>query len=226
MNPGLDTAAAELYTAFARQPRPATMAYCDHCVRPDEVAVLLRVPLRELTAGQLGRYATRCLSTWGDVEDLRYLLPRLLELMATGGLDDPVLPESLLGKVGTHRHGWPADQRRAVEAYLGAWWAATLSAHPAPWEATTVLAAAGAAGVDVAPLLSAWAADGGEPAARHLADHLFDPLPRDDPPWAAAARAWRAGPDPARMLIEALLGTSDPTVAAQVSAAYEVLPPG
>ncbi|MFE9692503.1 hypothetical protein [Micromonospora sp. NPDC005806] len=222
MSEGLAAAVTGLYAAFARQPRPAAMAYCDHCVRPDEVAVLLRVPPRELTPDQLARYAAKCLTTWGDVDDLRYLLPRLLELLATGGLDDPVLPESLLGKVGAHRRDWPADQRGAVEAYLRAWWAATLSGYPGPWEATTVLAAVGGAGVDVGPYLAAWAADGGEPAARHLADHLFTRLP-DNLPWAVTVRRWRAGPDPARILAEALLATGDPAVAAEVSAAYETL---
>ncbi|SBT37460.1 hypothetical protein [Micromonospora auratinigra] len=223
MTPALDTAVTRLYAAFADRPRPVTMAYCDHCVSAEEVAALLRVPPRALTADQLRRYATKCVSTWGDVDDLRRLLPRLLELLATGELDDPVLPESLLGTVGPHLAAWPAGQRQAVEAYLRAWWAATLSAYPGRWEATTVLAAVGAAGLDVRPFLVAWAADGGAAAARHLADHLVDPLPRAERPWVAAVRAWRAGPEPARMLEDVLLTTTDPAVAAQVSAAYELL---
>ncbi|WBB69928.1 hypothetical protein [Micromonospora sp. WMMD812] len=227
MTLALDRAVDQLYAVFRRHPRPSRMGYCAHCVAPAEVAVLLDTPLRALTGGQLRRYAGKALTTWGDLADLRYFLPRLLELLAAGAIDDPVAPGRLFDAIGKHWRGWPRDEQRAVEAYLAAWWGHTLATFPAPVEATDVLAAIGATGVDVGPYLAGWVADGGEPAARHLADHLATPLPGDGPPWVLAVRAWRAGPEPARILETAVLAASDPAVAEEISAAYEIAaPPG
>ncbi|MCP9619694.1 hypothetical protein FOH10_09070 [Nocardia otitidiscaviarum] len=79
-----DRAAAlrELYDVFARVPRPDVIDGCPHCVAPDEGRRLLDEPIRSLTPEALARYAAKAMSTWGGVDDFRYLLPRLLELAA------------------------------------------------------------------------------------------------------------------------------------------------
>ncbi|MFI6266597.1 hypothetical protein [Micromonospora sp. NPDC051006] len=225
MSTGLDRAVGQLYAAFGRHPRPTRMAHCQHCVHPDEVVALLGAPLRALAARQLCRYAGKAVTTWGDLADLRYFLPRLLELLAAGRLDDPLVPGKLLRTIGEHWRSWPTDEQQAIEAYLDAWWRRTLSDFPAPVEVTDVLAAIGATGMDLRPYLSTWADDGGQPAARHLAEHLAYWQPDDPLPWARAVRAWHASAAPARVLEAALLVTDDPTVAKEISAGYDVAAP-
>ncbi|MER7891524.1 hypothetical protein ABTX15_17025 [Micromonospora sp. NPDC094482] len=225
MSTGLDRAVGQLYAAFGRHPRPTRTAHCPHCVRPDEVAALLGAPLRALTAEQLCRYAGKAGTTWGDLADLRYFLPRLLELLAAGRLDDPLVPDKLLSTVGEHWRSWPTDEQQAIEAYLDAWWRRTLRDFPAPVEVAEVLAAIGATGVDLRPYLSTWAGDGGQPAARHLAEHLAYWQPDDRRPWARAVRAWHASGAPARVLEAALLAADDPAIAEEISAGYDVAAP-
>ncbi|TDC22107.1 hypothetical protein E1211_31660 [Micromonospora sp. 15K316] len=192
---------------------------------PAEVAALLDTPLRALTGEQLRRFAGKAVSTWGDVTDLRHFLPRVLEVLAVGGIDDPVVPTKLLGIVGAHWRTWPRDEQQAIETYLDAWWRHILAGFPAPVEVGEVLAAIGATGVDVGPFLAAWVADGGTSAARHLANHLATAPPEPGPAWAATVRAWRTGPEPARVLEAALLVTDDPTAAEEISAGYEIVAP-
>ncbi|MEV6371781.1 hypothetical protein [Micromonospora musae] len=225
MNDLLGPAIDRLYPAFRRHPRPSRMAYCSHCIAPAEVAALLNTPLRALTGQQLRRFAGKAVTTWGDVADLRYFLPRLLELVATGGIDDPIVPARLLGLVGEHWRTWPRDEQQAIETYLDAWWRQTLTVFPAPIEVDDVLAAIGATGVDIGPFLAAWVAHGGTPAARHLAQQLATPLPDPGPAWTATVRTWRSGPEPARLLETALLVTADPVAAEEISAGYELAAP-
>ncbi|MGW6935325.1 hypothetical protein ACWGE0_35060 [Lentzea sp. NPDC054927] len=74
-----------LYELFAA-PRPRVVEFCDHCVEPADVVPFTAVALRELTAGQVEKYWLRS-GTIGDEGFRRYLLPRVLELIAVGSLD-------------------------------------------------------------------------------------------------------------------------------------------
>ncbi|MFI6098522.1 hypothetical protein ACIA8G_23455 [Lentzea sp. NPDC051213] len=74
-----------LYEVFAA-PRPRVVDYCDHCVDPADIAPFTTVPLRELTADQVEKYWLRC-GTIGDETFRRYLLPRVLDLIAADDLD-------------------------------------------------------------------------------------------------------------------------------------------
>ena len=74
-----------LYEVFAA-PRPAVVDYCDHCVDPADIAPFTTVPLRDLTAEQVEKYWLRS-GTIGDETFVRYLLPRVLDLIAEGALD-------------------------------------------------------------------------------------------------------------------------------------------
>lgn len=74
-----------LYEVFSA-PRPAVVDYCDHCVDPADIAPFTTVPLRELTSGHVEKFWLRS-GTIGDEAFGRYLLPRVLDLIALGELD-------------------------------------------------------------------------------------------------------------------------------------------
>ena len=92
--------------------------------RPRSEAALS--PLRSLPAESLQRYSFKALSTWGNVDDLRHYLPRILELVVTGQMRG-INPQTVLGKLELGRWAqWPAAQRDAIDALLSAWWIAAL----------------------------------------------------------------------------------------------------
>ncbi|MBF6176958.1 hypothetical protein [Nocardia otitidiscaviarum] len=176
-----DLAAAlrELYDVFARVPRPDVIDGCPHCVAPDEGRRLLDEPIRSLTPEALARYAAKAMSTWGGVDDFRYLLPRLLELAADDAFAYPD-PEIVFGKLEYGRWlEWPAAERVAIERFLCAWWRDTLASYPTLPSADTVLCSIAATGLDLEPFLAEWAASDGPAAQAQLLE-------------LAAGREWRS----------------------------------
>ncbi len=102
-----------LYEVFAL-PRPAVVDYCDHCVDPADVAPFTTVPLRELTPDHLEKFWLRS-GTIGDAAFVRYLLPRVLDLIAAGALDADFFWLRLVTEA--HAAG-DARERAAVEAWF------------------------------------------------------------------------------------------------------------
>lgn len=104
-----------LYEVFAA-PRPRVVDYCDHCVKPEDVAPFTTVPLRELTAEQVETYWLHS-GTIGDENFARYLLPRVLDLIAADELD----PDFYWLRIANtaHEKGGPRE-RQAIEAYYDA----------------------------------------------------------------------------------------------------------
>jgi hypothetical protein len=183
MTEAQDAAMNAVYTAFARVRRPARVTGCPHCVAPEEDRPLLTRPLRSLTPGDLGRYAAKALATWGDEEDFRYFLPRLLDCARSGAFAYPD-PQVVFGKLT--RAGWrdwAAGERSAIEALLTAWWSDTLARHPSEPEAGTVLCCLGATGVDLDPYLDRWGRLESAEEVRHLHSFVMS-----DVRWAGGPR--------------------------------------
>src|SRR5438552_3773417 len=126
----LREAIEELYSVFARNPLKKLYG-CDHCVFPQEQQVLEAKPLRELTSSDLRSYANAAPLTFGDVEDLKHFLPRILELLAldTEWIVDPDLLMKRLGEDADWRN-WPDSEQEAVQTYLYSWWRFRITSFP------------------------------------------------------------------------------------------------
>ncbi|KAB8185816.1 hypothetical protein [Microbispora catharanthi] len=122
----LDRALEALYAAFSRYPLPAKTDVCDHCVSDERVRAARAAPLRMLTASALEPYAWNALYTWGDVEEFKHYLPRLLELLILEELDG-LHSRSLMLHVGVRWQSWRKIEREAVIGTVGAWWRHTLA---------------------------------------------------------------------------------------------------
>ena len=229
----LGRAVEALYATFARFGL-GRVAGCPHCVGDDDQRAIRRVPLRQLTGDDLDRYATKAVSTWGDADDLRHFLPRLLELAAQGDLTADVA--TVVGKLRPAQWpGWPLDQREAVEAFAGAWWRRTLTMFPAPDDAATVLHAVAQAVDDLSPFLSAWLDPPTETAARHLAafvDEIAHSVRRRPtgpvlsgwwPGQPAQLLAWLARPSLRETMENAFFDAGSAHIAAGMSAAVDQL---
>jgi len=109
-----------------------------------------------LTAGELEGFAMKALTTWGDADDLRRLLPRVLELIAT---EDPFpfQVETVFGKL---RLGgwmaWPGEEREALGLYFDAIWRDSLANAEDGSRTSDLLCALGRAVEELQPFLKIW----------------------------------------------------------------------
>ncbi len=190
----LNVAVGELYKVFARcYPLRSHIEGCPHCVGSDDDIALHSKPLRQLTAQELGRYAFKAMTTWGDDHDFRHFLPRLLELLAFDS-QLAINPEILLGKLHyANWHSWPNVEQRSIEAYLKATWRVVLASYPSIppyWDTDTGLCSIAQAIDDLGADLDYWRQDRSTAACHHLADFVNSNSPHvlkrrrlDNPFW-------------------------------------------
>lgn len=174
-----------LYKVFERYPARRDMPHCECCVSPEEIALICSKPLQELTGDDLAAYAGKAITTWGDVEDFKHFLPRLMEVVATEGSVDWRYPEVVFSRFRYgHLEGWAPSERLAVEAYFLSLWRFVLSRYPVfpggddPWSSIVndYLGAIAQATDDLSPYLQIWRMDRSIPALGHLADFVWDTL--------------------------------------------------
>lgn len=214
-----------LYQVFERYPLIESVDYCDHCVEAAQVADLHRTPLRRLTDEQLGPLLFKSTSTWGDQRYLNHFLPRLLELVASGDMDDWSYPSVLSNRIGGLWRSGADDERRAIGDFMAAWWQQVTSTYPGGCEPSELLDTIAECGQSVTPYLVGWPVAAGEPAARQLADLVRNFLGstwRKSEFWREVDQ-WLAGPMPTDVLAAAVAATGNPDVAQELSDVYEHL---
>ncbi len=136
----------EIYKEFAGYTGRG-MTGCPHCTSPDATQELTRKGLRDLQPHDLDHYAFKAITTWGNVENYKYFLPRILELSLTNveaqglpGFDIHVIL-SKLARIGDGEEIWPVKERSALGSFLLLLWSHFLSTWqcededtiPFPW---------------------------------------------------------------------------------------------
>ena len=125
----LNSAIERLYEVFGKYSALVHPSYCTHCVTEAEDLALRTKPLRELSANELRRYSFKAISTWGTVEQFKYLLPRLFQLV----IEDKFAysPEILFKKPRLGEFAsWPDPERNALNAYCNVLWRYALTKYP------------------------------------------------------------------------------------------------
>lgn len=119
MHPELEAAIEALYAAFAR-PAPRAIEGCTVCcITEGELRELVTTPLRELRDGAIRCFAGSALLTVGDVDDLRYLWPRIVELAVRDELGVDVEMVFDRPRRGEWRR-WTDREQRAMEGFVRA----------------------------------------------------------------------------------------------------------
>jgi hypothetical protein len=236
----LKEAVEGLYAAFAAYPLRKPVDGCDCCVWAEDVAVLCSVPLRQLPADALYRIATSLVLTWGDVAEVKYLLPRLLEVALTerGWVDWEVLL-ACPRRAGWHR--WTDAEQTALRRYLRSLWRAALETPPSDEDSIVPdvdrgLCAIAQAEEDLSWYLRQWALDRSDAALENLCHFLADnarPLRRrgrpDDAFWrdrelqAARVVDWLRRPALAEMLLAEFERREPTPLGASLAAAIDHL---
>jgi hypothetical protein len=158
---GLSVAVARLQEAFLRYPRSAVLEGCPHCRGP--------VPVDD---HDLFSLTISLGNTVGSRDDLKSLLPLLLERMATSTELDPAI---VFGKLPREQwRTWPEAEQGAIDGYLDAVWQALLATYPSQvgsfLDPATFLDAVVAGGGSAERFLDAWEVTLNPAADRHLAD--------------------------------------------------------
>ncbi|GAA3143053.1 hypothetical protein GCM10010466_37540 [Planomonospora alba] len=220
----LDRALDTLYAAFSRYPLPVKTEVCDHCVSDEQVRATRAAPLRMLTATALGPYAGHALSTWGDLDEFKHFLPRLLELLILEELDGFFHAEALMSRVSASWRSWRQPEQQALIATIGAWWRHTLNHYPRDVDVMMMIEIiADSLELDLAPYLAEWESNTTETAARHMAwlMHDFTVSTGHGAEWYTLLDTWIRGTAPAAILERAFFSAGSPEVAQELSDALE-----
>ena len=120
MNTNWQATIERLYAAFKNVPKPHHVEGCPCCTSEGEFRNLLAKPLRDITPDELGRYASKALTTVGTEDDFHYFIPRILEVCATefGWWPEPAIVLKRMQMAAWKN--WPREQTSAVRAFLWA----------------------------------------------------------------------------------------------------------
>lgn len=150
--------AYRLFASYSITP-PLTVCDCGNCITDKEQKLLITTPLRELSRELIETY----ISAMFDNEDkaiveLRYFLPRMLELLSVGEtlyIDEGF---SLSRCHFEHTHIWKEGEIAFMERFAKAFFEEVLEGEcPHPYStAEDWLVCFGLSGLPIAPLLNSW----------------------------------------------------------------------
>lgn len=130
------------------------MQGCPCCADHAELRRLSVTPLPELSRAELEKYSWDAIWTVGSEDDYRHFTPRLLELMVR---EDAFQPEVVAKKlILAGWRNWSQLEQSAIEAFLNAYWDATLQIDSSWCPAEDAICVLGNALDDLNPLLNRW----------------------------------------------------------------------
>lgn len=130
MSSQLQNAIEKLYEVFAKYPGNSAMQGSSNY---DNLEMwnreLLSNQLKELSASDLSRFAGKAMTTWGDVNDYKHFLPRILEL--TAEFNTPYEIWIVFDKLEYgHWNSWNESEIKAIHQYMLQLWACLIKEDP------------------------------------------------------------------------------------------------
>lgn len=223
-HPELDAAVQNLYAVFSPCPAPAfPLDVCLACCVDEQVERELReLPLRSLTARHFRQYNDSAKGPVQPVGEVKYLLPRLLELLAQRA-ELHHSTELYLDRLGRcDPQAFSPTERAAINAFALAQFRAGLAQWPIDSSALfmgenafSILLMWDIGGVDVAPLLDHWLADASTAATLHYIDASYwdfwnggtyeNAFADDRDAFRTRLRAWMTAPEHRRVFADRVL---------------------
>lgn len=121
MEKELNIAIEELYSKFSKYPFKSAIEGCPCCVSASDKATLHSKQLRELEDEDISRYAFKAMTTWGNLDNFKHYLPRILELTAKRKL--VVDTFVVLGKLEYGKwKNWDLTEQDSINKFLITWW--------------------------------------------------------------------------------------------------------
>jgi hypothetical protein len=176
MTPELKLSIDKLYEVFSKYPGNP---YMDGSPLYKDLEnwnrLLYSKPLKELSAGDLSEFAARAMTTWGEVNDYKHFLPRILELTAL--YDSPGIIEIIFNKLEYgHFKEWDKYENEAIQEYMLAFWKEILKDPTKNAEELFVeyFWVCARFYSNFSELLHLWELDMGKASTKHLAYFIFD----------------------------------------------------
>ena len=210
----LTAAVQSAYQAFRAYTAPTShLDACTACCMDAEVErEMRRLPLRQLTEKHFYQYNDSAKSTVQPADEIKYLAPRLLELLAQGARLHHST-ELVLDRLGRCEPGaFSAAERAALQGFALAYFAVGLEQWADNAEgvfqgdnAFSILLMWDYAGVPLAPLLDHWLACESDSSALHFVDACYwdyvwnacqitNAFATDRPGYRQALEQWLADP--------------------------------
>src|SRR5262249_37733810 len=116
----------------------------------------------------LSGFAFKATTTWGDSNDYRHFVPRIIELALIGSKEWPGLDPGLIGRKLRYAgwQSWPIPERQCLERFVLTVWELVLrhprqdrddpKLSPVPWDLEDALELIGGAYDDIGPFLRMW----------------------------------------------------------------------
>ena len=230
-------AVEDLYLVFRRYGLKSRLEACPCCTTDADQALIRSRSLRALTAEDLQHYVFSAISTWGDEDDFRHFLPRVLELAMTNNSLSFVAPELILDKLAYAGWGaWPAAEQEAVESFLRLRWSIGLTQETrssqgdsvSEFDADEWLCGIALTGLDTLPYVDVWLRMGAVSTFGHVVAflesnrHLLTDGRVDNAWWGDTREAPREAPayaEPMRTWLSSLL--DDPGFQTRLAAWYQ-----
>ncbi len=211
------TAIENLYRVFGRYPLAKHVEGCPCCVKNRDKRALASTSLRQLPSEKLLRFAFKAITTWGDQNDFKHFLPRILELVLSSDrirCDEEVV----LGKLGLAKwKSWAEDEQSSVQAYFRAGWYVILSKTEPPVEPDTWLCAMARSGEALTPYLNDWR----DFRANAAYQHLLAFIDLNQAPYIKRHSLWNAfWPDSPAGVAQVCNWLSNPNTREQLEAIY------
>ena len=166
----------QLYVVFSKYPgrsdMPGSPLYDD---LPKWNAALFSKPLRRLSDADLSRFAGKMITTWGEEEDLKHFLPRMLEL--TANLQTPYEVWILFERLQMANYtNWPREEYDILQEYMISLWDDFLTdeSEKAQWEFMSYFPPLAHFYADFNDIINVWDNNHSRGALQHLVNFVFD----------------------------------------------------
>ena len=156
--------AYRLFASYSITP-PLTVCDCGNCITGEEIKALVSTPLRELSRDLIDTYISAMFENEDKaIIELRYFLPRMLELLSQGEILYIDEGFSLSKCHFEHTHIWKEEEIAFMERFAKAFFDEVLE-EESPDLCDSVedwLVCFGLSGLPIAPLLDTWLQQSGK----------------------------------------------------------------
>ena len=171
----VQAAIVDLREAFGRYHLRAPIDCCAHCTSEADQRELQAAPSEVLSDESLEEFAFRAMTTWGNEQDFKHFLPRILALMLIDGGFFYVDAEVVFGKLQlANCRFWREAEQEALRRYFRAGWHHILCQEKPRIAPCTWLVGIMIAGESPMPFLKEWVTFRTITAYKHLSALLDD----------------------------------------------------
>jgi len=126
MKTKLDEIIDQLYNVFGEYRTEAAQlrdSSCPCCVTDEEINIIIKKPLKNLSSEDLGHFIRSAISTFGSINHYKHFLPRILELMTLESSTDIIDDFTCFEKLNyAEWETWSENEIQIIEEFFTELW--------------------------------------------------------------------------------------------------------